>query len=418
MRTKDLLLVIATGTQRYREYLLDAISARFRIHLLNCGDPAWERRYISGATVLPSMDTGQLVAAARNLAAAQPVAGVLTWDEALIVSAARVAEELGLPGAGPEAVQRCRDKYQTRRALDAFGVPQPRFALVSNLDQALLAAEDLGYPVVLKPRSAAGSYGISLVTDSEQLAARFAFSREATMPGAPQYEMAVLVEEYVDAPEISIDSAVFRGTVIPVFLAHKELGYAPYFEEVGHYVSHTDPLLSDPEMRRVLWDTHAALGYAHGWTHAEFKLTATGPKVIEVNGRLGGDMIPYLGMRASGINPGLAAADVACGRRPVMVSDRSFVSGVRFFYPAHEDAVVESVTFDESQLPTAIDSVVPLVEPGSTVSPPPKGLISGRVAFATTVAETQDACRHALDRAQAALRLSTAYERTRTTPGR
>src|ERR1700722_132171 len=76
---------------------------------------------------------------------------------------------------------------------------------------------------------------------------------------------------------------------------------------------------------------HDVLGVTDGITHAEYKLTPDGPKVIELNARLGGDLIPYLGLLGSGIDPGLAAAAVACGQRPELISNRSQVTGVRFF---------------------------------------------------------------------------------------
>jgi len=108
----------------------------------------------------------------------------------------------------------------------------------------------------------------------------------------------------------------------------------PYFEEVGHIVDAADPLLADPGLAAVLAAAHRALGFTDGITHAEFKLTGDGPVVIEVNARLGGDLIPYLGMRASGIDPGLAAAAVACGQRPQLRPDRSRSPGCASSYPS------------------------------------------------------------------------------------
>ncbi|MFI5779566.1 acetyl-CoA carboxylase biotin carboxylase subunit family protein [Nocardia sp. NPDC051570] len=406
---RPLLLVIATGPQRYREYVFASMAARYRIHLLNTAAPTWEQPYLTGWTVVPSTDADVLIIAARDLAAQLPVSGVLSWDEARILQAALVAEDLGLPGTGSQTVLRCRDKHQTRLALAAAGVPQPAFAVVGTVDEALAAAEKIGYPVVLKPRAAAASYGVVLVRDAGELAARFTFADEATVPHAPRYPQAVLVEEYLDAPEISIDSVVFQGRVEPLFVAHKEIGFAPYFEEIGHRVSNADPVLADPDALKVLHDTHAALGFTSGWTHAEFKLTPQGLKVIEVNGRLGGDLIPYLGMLASGIDPSLAAADVACGRKPGTTAQRAKVGGVRFFYPEHDDTVIESVEFDAGTLPPQTDQVVPLAEPGSVVSPPPNGLVSGRIAFATVVADTPQACIQALDQIATTLTVRIAH---------
>ncbi len=405
---RPLLLVIGTGSRRYREYLLHSISTRYDVHLFVASDPSWERAYASGWTVLAStLDAPAMCAAARNLAATQQVHGVLCWDEARILQSSYVAEALALPGGDPHMILRCRDKHLTRMALDAAGVPQPQSVLTASVDDALAAAEGIGYPVVLKPRALAASLGVVKVETPGELVTQFGFARDTTVPEAPHYDVCVLVEEFADGPEISVDCAVRGGEVSPLFVARKELGYAPYFEEVGHYVSAGDPLRTDPQIVGILRDTHAALAFTDGMTHVELKLTSTGPKVIEVNGRLGGDMIPYLGLRATGIDPGLAAAAVACGRVPEVDPDRALAGGVRFFYVEEDDTVLGAVRFDGGALHPAIDLALALASPGDTASPPPKGTVSGRIALATAVAATVEECRAALGSAEAALRIGT-----------
>jgi len=400
------LLVIATGQRLYREYLLRSIATRYRVHLFLSAEPSWEQEYVTGWTVLRSTcDADALCVAARELAASWPVEGVLCWDEARILQTAHVAEALGLPGGDPQAILRCRDKHLTRVALDAGRVAQPRSVLVETVEQALAAAEQVGYPAVLKPRALAASLGVVKVHTPAELSAQFAFARDTTVPEAPCYGAAVLVEEFAGGPEISVDCAVSGGTVWPMFVARKELGYAPYFEEIGHRVDAADPLLRDPQIVELLRATHRALGFGDGMTHVELKLTHGGPKVIEVNARLGGDLIPYLGLRASGIDPGLAAAAVACGRVPDVRARRALVGGVRFFYVEQDDTIVRDVRFVDTGLPAAIDLAVATAPIGATVSPPPKGTAFGRIAYATAVATTTCEVKRALDAAQAALRV-------------
>ncbi|MGY0232235.1 ATP-grasp domain-containing protein [Longispora urticae] len=398
------LLVIGTGGREYREYLLASIGARYRVHLLLGGEPTWEREHIAGWTVLENpgetVDATELCAAAR--AVPEPVRGVLSWDEARVLQAAKVAAALGLPGGDPDVAMRCRDKLLTRRALHAAGVPQPASVQVGDVDAALEAAGAIGYPVVLKPRALAASLGVVLVHTPAELVERFAFARDTTVPGAWTYDT-VLVEEYATGDEVSVDSAVHGGHVSPLYVARKDIGYPPYFEEVGHVVDAADPLLTDPVVLRIVRDTHAALGITDGMTHTELKLTPTGPKVIEVNGRLGGDLIPYLGLRATGIDPGLAAAAVACGLPPEVAADRRLVGAVRFLYPEKDDTTIDAVDIDTGALPVAVDRVTALAGPGDVVSPPPVGTLWGRIAFATAVAETAAACAHALDAADAAV---------------
>lgn len=408
---RPLLLVIATGMRLYREYVLRSISTEFRIHLFHTTEPSWEKEYLSGWTVLPSTADGPAMAeAARKLNKDEPIDGVLCWDEARIHASAFVAEALGLRNGDPAVIRRLRDKGQTRFALNAAGVPQPRSVPVTTLEDAAAAAERVGYPAILKPRALGASLGVVRVDDESQLLDHFAFTRDTSGPEPADIDIdePLLVEECVLGEEISVDSVVRCGRVTPLYIGRKVVGYPPYAEEIGHYVDAADPLLTDPALLAVVQDTHSALGFQDGWTHSEFMLTDTGPKVIEVNGRLGGDMIPYLGLLSTGIDPGLAAARVACGLQPDLTGTRSQVAGIRFFYVADDDTAIGSVTFNETGLPAAVDRVVPVAQPGAVVSPPPKGTVWGRIAFATAVGDCVAQCARALDAAEAALEIKLA----------
>ncbi|TQF01411.1 ATP-grasp domain-containing protein [Kitasatospora acidiphila] len=402
---RPLLLLVASGMRPYREYLLKSIATRFRVHLFHTIEPSWEKAYLSGWTVLADTCDGAAMAkAALDLHAATPVAGVLCWDEVRIHATAYVAEALGLLGGDPAVVWRLRDKGQTRAALAAAGVPQPASIPVSTEQEALAAAEELGYPVVLKPRGFGASLGVIRVEDAAALSAGFAFTTSIVIPEPVLFNSAepYLVEECVTGEEISVDAVIRSGVVTPLFIGRKVVGYPPYAEEIGHFVDADDPLLTDPALVAALQDAHTALGVENAWTHTEFMLTADGPKLIEVNGRLGGDLIPYLGLLATGIDPGLAAASVACGLEPDLTPSRHRISGVRFFYVAEEDTTLGSVAF-EGELPAAVDQSVVVAAPGAVVSPPPKGTVWGRIAFATATADSVDSCRQALDEAGGAL---------------
>jgi biotin carboxylase len=401
-----LLVLIGTGSRHYREYLLASIATRYQVHLLAASPPGWAETHITGFTEVADMSAAALTDAAHVLAATSQVSGVLTWDEARVETTAAVAYALGLPGSDRTAARRCRDKYLARQALAAAGVPQPRFALARDVTDALAAATRIGYPVVIKPRAAAASYGVKLVRDATELRDSFSFAHDASVPDMPRFEEAVLVEEFLDAPEVSVDSAVYDGAITAVFAARKKLGYAPYFEETAHTVCEDDPLIKDPDMVRTVVDAHKALGLRDAWTHAEFKLTPSGPKVIEINGRLGGDLIPYLGWLASGVDPGLAAADIACGRRPELEADRSRAAAVHFFYADLENTVIGDLGFSGECHP-ATDTRVLLAAPGDVISPPPKGL-GERLALATAVADSLKECHQAIEEAAAAFHIRTA----------
>jgi biotin carboxylase len=406
-----LLLLVATGMRSYREYLLRSIASRFRVHLFHVAEPTWEREYITGWSVLASTIDGPAMAReALAVNERDAVSGVLCWDEGRILATSYVAQALGLHNGDPAVVWRLRDKAQTRACLAAAGVAQPRSVPVKTVTEALAVARDLGYPVILKPRGLGASLGVIRVDDANQLAEHFAFTRDTPPPDPVIYasDQPVLVEECVTGEEISVDAVVQEGKAVPLFIGRKVVGYPPYAEEIGHYVDAADPLLTDPDLTTALQDTHTALGFQDGWTHTEFMLTAAGPRLIEVNGRLGGDMIPYLGMLATGIDPGLAAAQVACGLVPGLAASRRRVAGIRFFYVDHDDTVIEAISFDESRLSDSIERAVAIACPGATVSPPPKGTVWGRIAFAVATGARIEDCRASLDAAQDALEVRAA----------
>ncbi len=406
------LLVVVSSLSRSREYFFRSVSPHYRLWLLQGGagrtdEVTWELPYLVGHTVVDTLDADAMAGAVRAIPV--PVAGILSYDEARIAATAVVAERFGLPTSPPEAVLRCRDKWLTRQALAAAGVPQAASVAVASRDEAVAAAARIGYPVVLKPRNLAASFGVSRADDEAGLLAAYERARSVSLPEAPErFERDVLVEEFLDGPEISVDAVVAGGLVEPMVVAHKQTGYPPSFEETGHLVDAADPLLADPELVAVLTAAHAAVGYTTGTTHTELRRTAAGFKVIEINGRLGGDMIPLLGLLAGGPDPDVVAAAVACGQPPDTTRGCARVAGIRFYYP-DEDVTVGTLQLDEQLLPAQAYEAVLLTGPGERVLLPPRGSAwESRLAHVIAVADTADELRGALEDAAKAIRLEPA----------
>src|SRR4051812_44420551 len=244
------LLVVVSSLSRSREYFFRSVSPHYRLWLLQGGagrtdEVSWELPYLVGHTVVDTLDADAMTEAVRAIPG--PIAGVLSYDEARIAATAVVAKRFGLPTSPPAAVLRCRDKWLTRQALAAAGVPQAASVAVGSRDEAVAAAARIGYPVVLKPRNLAASFGVSRADDEAGLLAAYERARRVSLPEAPErFEQDVLVEEFLAGPEISVDAVVAGGLVEPLVVAHKQTGYSPSFEETGHLVDAADPLLTDP----------------------------------------------------------------------------------------------------------------------------------------------------------------------------
>lgn len=413
---RPLLIVVSSLSRSSREPFFESVAERYRIWLFQGGPGRadvvdWELPYVIGHTVIDTLDAAAMISEARRLAQKEQISGIVCYDEARIEASAELATALGLPTTPREAITRCRDKHATRQALAAAGVPQARSVAVRSAQEAAEVAARMGYPVVLKPRRMAASFGVSRVDDFAGLEWAYQHARGITLPEVLEYdEDGVLVEEYLKGPEISVDSACFEGEVVPLAIAHKESGFAPSFEEIGHFVDASDPLLDDPELHRIVRATHEALGFHTGITHLELKLTPAGMKVIELNGRSGGDLIPYLGQLANGVDHSLAAAAIACGRRPDLEPRHRRIAGTRFCYLEREQ-VVGSVRIEQAMLPPEIARALVLVDPGQRVLLPPNGSAwECRVAQLVAVADTESVCRAALEAAAKAVVVEPADE--------
>jgi predicted ATP-grasp superfamily ATP-dependent carboligase len=393
----EVLLLAGSGDEQYRGYLVASAAHRCRLWLVDSEQPTWQRAYISGATTVDVFDPAALVAAVLDLSRTVTVLGILCYHEGVILAAAHAAAALGVPGMGVDAVHNCRDKARTRRLLTAAGIAQPRFALVSSPTQAAKAATSIGFPLVLKPRNLGASQGVVRIDDESDIDAAFDASRSASQHGMTPYPD-LLMEEYIEGPEVSVDAAVHDGIYQPLFLARKRVGAEPYFEETGHIVSARDPLLADRRVVGVLAAAHSALGARHGITHTELKLTPRGPVLIEVNGRLGGDLIPYLGHLATGIDPGHVAVDVATGRAPRTVPSRAASAGIRFLYPPY-DAILRHATLPAQGECPGLHRAALLENPGTALRLPPAGYVA-RYAYLIAAAGDPATCERRLDAAE------------------
>ncbi|MFH0516158.1 acetyl-CoA carboxylase biotin carboxylase subunit family protein [Streptomyces sp. M41] len=381
------LLLVGSGGQPFREYALKAISERVDVVLVEGREITWQTPYVKGFHRLDPDDTEKLLATAR----AEAPDGVLTYDEALVEPTAELGRVLGVPHTDPAAVRRCKDKSALRACLAEAGLGPVRFAVAHDLEAARAAAADIGYPLVLKPRALGGSIGVVRVDDERQLIDAFAVAADASASDGTTSRIAgVLVEEYLDGPEFSADCATWQGVTVPVVVAEKSVGFAPYFEELGHIV----PAAPHPgldEALSLVADAHKAAGLDNLVTHTEFRLTGRGPRIIEINVRLGGGLIPLLGTLAQGTDLAGASADIAVGRQPRLSGDGTGVATIAMLYPS-QDMRVDRVRLarDTDQYP-GLDRFVTFLPAGTEVRLPPNGFLS-RVGFAVVSGADREEC--------------------------
>jgi biotin carboxylase len=390
------LLVIGSGQDVYREYTFRAASGHHSLVLLQEAPITWQGRYVVDAARVPLSDPDLVCDAARALDRMHHFDGIFTFEEASVETAAVLAHALGLPFLDVPTARRCRDKCAMRAAFARAGVPSAASLVASSPAEAERIADTIGYPVVFKPRTLASSMGVIRVDGAADVPGAFAVAAATSHPRFAR-EPNILVEEYLDGPEVSVESVVVDGVVHGVAITRKHLGLAPYFEELGHVVSAAEPLQDEAAIYDVVARAHAALGVRTGATHAELRLTPSGPRMIELGARLGGDLIPYLVHLATGVDLARAALDVAAGETPSLAPTRARAAAIRFIYPEH-DLRVARLHADPSlsELPW-LDQITWEVAPGDVVRLPPREF-GMRLGFLIVTGADEAACDRHFDR--------------------
>ena len=219
------------------------------------------------------------------------------------------------------------NKYAMRQALQAAGVPCPRFRKVSSVP-AESELTGMTYPMIVKPTDRSGSRGIFKVTNYEELAAAVPQSMESS------FEKSAILEEYIDGPEYSCESISFAGEHRILAFTKKHTTGAPHFIETGHTQPSDIPDRMTDSLEAAICTALDALHIQYGASHAEFKLTPVGPRIIEIGSRMGGDCIGSdLVYLSTGMDFMAMVIDAACGKAPNLTSVRTPArANIRFIF--------------------------------------------------------------------------------------
>ncbi|NEA75449.1 ATP-grasp domain-containing protein [Streptomyces sp. So13.3] len=404
--TRPVLIIVGGTDPVFRRYCVEQAAAAYPIVLIDAKPPTWARGLIVDYEVADIRDPAAVTAAGLALTERHAIAGAVTWDEYALVPTAALANRLGVPGNTVASMNACRDKATSRRLFAEHGVPSAVSTRVGSLAQATTAAQLTGFPVVLKPASHAGSIGVIRVDQPEELPDAWKFAFTGASEQGPEGS-GVLVEEYLDGPEISVECVTQNGLSTAVAVTRKEVGFAPYFEEVGHTVTADDPLLH--EAAPIAAQAIRALGITDGVQHVEMRLTASGPRIIEVNARIGGDLIGKLVGLTTGLGLPRIAADIACGNAPDLDPTAHGTAAIQVLYPpASGTLTARHLRIDPDQN-AWLHQVAWLREVGDQVALPPDGDVdSARIGLFIVTANSPSAAHKRLASLTAGLILAVA----------
>jgi carnosine synthase len=271
-------LVIVEEAGHWSESLVEAIPGT-----------RWVPVTITGA---PDADAGAVLdALGRSRVRAD---GVLTFVEDFVCQVARVAAALGLPGNPPEAVDAARSKVRTRELSTRLGLPTPKAQRVRSVDELFAAAVGIGFPAVVKPEFGASAVGCVRVDSREGLPGVYMLVRELVTPERKAIFRAgndLLLEEYLDGVEFDVDLVMQNGQCVFSSVSQNWPTAEPSFQETGLHIPPDHDKRAVRRLVELSVRTVQAFGFRRGVLHVEGKCTSHGPRIVEVNARMGGTKI-------------------------------------------------------------------------------------------------------------------------------
>ncbi|MCB7319859.1 ATP-grasp domain-containing protein [Lacrimispora sp. 210928-DFI.3.58] len=282
--------------------------------------------------VISTIDTSAILEAAKR----HQIDGIMTLASDMPMrSVAVVSKELNLVGITEDTAIKATNKAVMREALKKAEVPIPMFFRVADMTEYKKAVKEMqnrGMRCIIKPTDNSGSRGIVLLKDFEDrtIEGAFEYSRKSSRSGE------LMVEEYMDGPEVSVETLSVDGRCEVIQITDKLTTGSPYFVEMGH---NEPSMLSDNIKRQIEMITVAAnhaIGIENGPSHTEIKITSSGPKIVELGARLGGDNITtHLVPLSTGVDMVECCIKIALGQKPDVKKKFSKGAAIRYFRADH-----------------------------------------------------------------------------------
>ncbi len=261
------------------------------------------------ACVGDAHDSDQLIAAACELAGKHGgLDRIVTTHEILLKAAARAGEALGLDGLSVSTVRRVLDKSCLKPILERAGIDTARDRVLTDCEDARRFANEVGFPIVLKPLGGSGGLATWCIRSLEQLDTALGLMR-------PSAASAVLAEEYLRGREMCLDTITIENE--------------PRFYSLCYYRPSILEALEDPQIqwscilpRDMSGDIYRdfveqglaairALSIGNAMTHMEGFLVEGGVRFTDATLRPAGARIGPMLAYAYDIDPYFAWARVA-----------------------------------------------------------------------------------------------------------
>ena len=231
--------------------------------------------------------------------------------EASIQAAAEASLRLGLSSISVDAAAVAVNKLKQRQLFEGAGLIVPDFNSFDSVDRAIQLANEIGYPIVVKPSDSTGSKGVRYVSDQDSVGAAAIAAMQYSKTGIG------IVEQFVEGPEISVEGFVVHGRFTIICLSDKQRTDPPYLLDTSVHFPTALSNEQQDQVKEIATIAVQACGLDNCPVHMELIMSRNGPMIVELAARGPGfkvftDILPYV----SGVDTIHAQIQLALGEDP------------------------------------------------------------------------------------------------------
>lgn len=257
----------------------------------------------------------------------------------------RINDELHLSGISEEQAIRATNKHLMRKAFERGNAPSPMSKCFTDVEVAWGSfCTDFAGACILKPSRNSGSRGIAKIEENVD---KTEFQNLFEIAKGESRDRQVMLEQFIEGPEFSIEIIVWDGKVNVLTVTDKKTTEAPHFVELGHNQPSCFPTETVEKIKAAAVAGVKALGVNNCACHAEVKVQDGEPYIMEIGARMGGDFIStVLTSLSTGVDMIAAAVNCALGIEPCL-QPTTQQQGVCIRYFCPKPGVLKSISNTE-----------------------------------------------------------------------
>ncbi|NER25250.1 MAG: ATP-grasp domain-containing protein [Symploca sp. SIO1C2] len=226
------------------------------------------------------------------------VENIISFSDRGLLLASELREAFKITkGNSTEVERRVVDKYLTRKTLSESGLSHIQFKKC-HLEELTEATKYMDYPFIVKPISLTGSLCVELIQEPSNIKG---YIERCRFNKVYDSDMPLLIEEYIDGEEISVEGVVRNGKIDFFGICEKFSSGAPFFIKLGNdfYPNHN----KKDEIYSYVTKVIQTLGIEYSPFHIELKMSSNGFETIEAHTRFAGHIITELIEHGTKIQP-------------------------------------------------------------------------------------------------------------------